>query len=69
MASSGVEPPAAASADGRASLSDGDVDRIARRLAELLGDQVVREVAWEVVPDLAEVLIKDRLRQLESQVD
>jgi hypothetical protein len=30
---------------------------------------VVREVAWEVVPDLAEVVIKDRLRELESQID
>jgi len=58
--------PAAAPA-GR--LTDDDVDRVARRVAELLGDQVVREVAWEVVPDLAEVVIKDRLRELESQLD
>ncbi|HEV7519161.1 MAG TPA: response regulator [Thermoanaerobaculia bacterium] len=50
-------------------LSDEDVDRIARRLVELLGDKVVRDVAWEVVPDLAEVVIKDRLRELESQVE
>jgi len=51
------------------SLSDEDVDRIARRLVEILGDKVVRDVAWEVVPDLAEVVIKDRLRELESQVE
>jgi len=51
------------------SLSDEEVDRIARRLVELLGDKVVRDVAWEVVPDLAEVVIKDRLRELESQVE
>jgi CheY-like chemotaxis protein len=50
-------------------LSDEEVDRIARRLVELLGDKVVRDVAWEVVPDLAEVVIKDRLRELESQVE
>jgi CheY-like chemotaxis protein len=50
-------------------LSDEDVDRIARRLVEILGDKVVRDVAWEVVPDLAEVVIKDRLRELESQVE
>jgi CheY-like chemotaxis protein len=50
-------------------LSDEDVDRIARRLVELLGDKVVRDVAWEVVPDLAEVVIKDRLRELESQAE
>jgi len=50
-------------------LSDEDVDRIARRLIELLGDEVVREIAWDVIPDMAEIVIKDRLRELESQVD
>jgi hypothetical protein len=62
----GVAQPAAAAAPA-AGLSDADVDRIARRVVELMGDGVLREVAWEVVPDLAEVVIKDRLRELESQ--
>ncbi len=35
----------------------------------MLSDRTVREVAWEVVPDLAEVVIRDRLRELESQTD
>ena len=52
-----------------AELSDADVDRIARRVVELMGDKAVRDVAWEVVPDLAEVVIKDRLRELESQAE
>jgi len=50
-------------------LSDADVDRIAHRVAEILGENEVREVAWEVIPDLAEIVIKDRLRELESQVE
>lgn len=50
-------------------LSDEDVERVARRVVELLGDRPVREVAWEVVPDLAEVVIRDRLRELETQVE
>ncbi len=54
-------------ADG--GLSDADVDRIARRVVELLGDRAVRDVAWEVIPDLAEVVIRDRLRELESQAE
>jgi len=29
----------------------------------------VRDIAWEVIPDLAEVVIKDRLRELESQLE
>jgi CheY-like chemotaxis protein len=67
-------PPApAASAPAAAGngqhLSDGDVDRIARRLVELLGDRTVRDIAWEVIPDMAEVIIRDRLRELESQVE
>jgi hypothetical protein len=50
-------------------LSDDDVDRIARRVVELMGNEAVREIAWDVIPDLAEIVIKDRLRELESQVD
>ena len=51
------------------SISDEDVDRIARRVVELLADKTVREVSWDVIPDLAEIVIKDRLRELESQID
>lgn len=66
-----VEPMAPTAASGRSTdaLSDDDVERIARRIAELIGDKVVREVAWEVVPDLAEVLLKARIRELESSVE
>jgi CheY-like chemotaxis protein len=60
---------ASAAAGAAAALGDHDVDRIARRVVELIGDKVVRDIAWEVIPDLAEVVIKDRLRELESQVE
>lgn len=50
-------------------LTDEDVDRIARRVVELIGDRPVRDVAWEVIPDLAEVVIRDRIRELEAAVD
>ncbi len=50
-------------------LSDADVERIARRVADLVGERVVRDVAWEVVPDLAEVLLKARIRELEASVE
>lgn len=56
-------------ANGSGRLSDEDVDRIARRLAELLGDRAIRDIAWEVIPDMAEVIIRDRLRELEGQAD
>ena len=63
------EAPAPSPAAVPGELSDADVDRIARRVVELLGEDTVRAVSWEVVPDLAEVIIKERVRELESQVD
>lgn len=62
------EPAPSAAPGGDFSLSDADVDRIARRVVELIGERAVKDIAWEVVPDLAEVVIKERLRELESQV-
>jgi len=61
--------PASPAVSGNGALSEGDIDRIARRVVELLGDQLVREIAWEVVPDMAELVIKDRLRELERQLE
>lgn len=55
--------------NGLGSLSNEDIERIARRVVELIGEKVVRDIAWEVIPDLAEVVIKDRLRELEAQIE
>jgi CheY-like chemotaxis protein len=59
----------AAAAAGGGALSDSDVDRVARRVVEMLSEQAVREVAWEVIPDLAEIVIKDRIRELEAEAE
>jgi CheY-like chemotaxis protein len=48
-------------------LSEDQIDKIARRVVQLLSDQVVRNIAWEVIPDLAETVVKERIRQLESE--
>ncbi len=47
-------------------LSPEMIDAIARRAVELMSEKVIREIAWEVVPDLAELLIK---RQLEEKAN
>jgi len=60
--------PAAAEEEEAGTLSAADVDRIARRVVELMGEKAVKDIAWEVVPDLAEVVIKERIRELENQV-
>jgi len=44
-------------------LTPAMIDAIARRVVEMMSDKVVREVAWEVVPDLAELLIKQQLEE------
>lgn len=48
-------------------LSPEMIDQIARRAVEMLSDKVIREIAWEVVPELAELLIKRQLEEKESQ--
>jgi CheY-like chemotaxis protein len=44
-------------------LSPEMIDAIARRVVEMMSDKVVREIAWEVVPDMAELLIKQQLEE------
>ena len=50
-------------------LSAADVDAIARAVVARLTDQVVREIAWDVVPDVAETVVRERLRELEREND
>jgi CheY-like chemotaxis protein len=54
-----VSPPSA--------MSDEDVERVARKVVEILSDKAVREIAWEVVPDMAEMIVRKRLRELEAE--
>ena len=62
-----LAPEAPAIAIRSSDLTDEQIDRIARRVVELMSDQVVRNIAWEVIPDLAEMVVKERIRQLESE--
>ena len=55
--------PSGATSLSAESLSPEMIDVIARRVVEMMSDKVVREVAWEVVPDLAELLIKKQLEE------
>ena len=49
------------------SLTDQQIDRIARRVIEMMSEQMVRNIAWEIVPDLAEMIVKERIHQLENE--
>jgi hypothetical protein len=50
-------------------LSDEDVERVARRVLELMSKRAFEDLAWEVVPDMAEVVVRDRLKELEAQLE
>jgi CheY-like chemotaxis protein len=61
-------PAAASTGSGNGvDLTEDQIDRIARRVIQLMSDQVVRNIAWEVIPDMAEMVVKERIRQLESE--
>ena len=47
-------------------LSPEAIDAIARRAVEMLSASVVQEIAWEVVPQLAELMIKRQLEEKSS---
>ena len=67
MEAAGMTPAASSSSSSNNELSDDQVDRIARRVVQLMSDSVVRNIAWEVIPDLAEMVVKERIKQLESE--
>jgi CheY-like chemotaxis protein len=48
---------------GVAQLSPEMVDAVARRVVELMSDRAVRDIVWEVVPELSERLIRERLEK------
>jgi hypothetical protein len=37
-------------------------------VVERLSDRVVRDIAWEVIPEIAENLIRQRIRELEEKI-
>lgn len=50
-----------------ATLSDEQIEKIARRVVELLSEEVIRKIAWEVIPDMAETVVRERIQELEAE--
>ncbi len=63
-----VSPPEHADEPESTGLSDEDVDRIARRLLELAGDRI-EHIAWDVIPDMAELVVRERVQEIEAAVE
>jgi CheY-like chemotaxis protein len=47
-------------------ITDEQLDRLAAKVVEKLSDKIVREIAWEVIPDMAEIVIRQRIKELEA---
>ena len=63
-----VEASSEVAAETPTGLSDDDVDRIARRLLEIAGDRI-DHIAWEIIPDMAEIVVRERLREIEAEAE
>jgi CheY-like chemotaxis protein len=59
------EPPRAA-AEG-ANLSDAALDKLADLVVQKMTDRVVREIAWEILPGVAESVVRQRIKELEDR--
>jgi CheY-like chemotaxis protein len=44
------------------------VEKIAQRVVAQISEKAVREIAWEVIPDLAEALIKQEIARLKAEL-
>ncbi len=66
-----IHPPSSLSdaAAVKSLLSDEDIERIAKRVIEVLGRDALKEVAWEVIPVVAEEVVRSRIRELEQEQD
>lgn len=61
--------PSAAHAgeESPSSLTEDQIERIARRVVELLSEKTIQNIAWEVIPDMAEMIVRERIRELEGE--
>ena len=50
-----------------AQLSDEVLDKIVEKVVERMSADIVREIAWEVVPELSEILIKRSIEENTKQ--
>lgn len=45
-------------------ISDDDVDRIADRVIQKLSAQVIESIAWDIVPDITEKIVRQELKRI-----
>ena len=45
-------------------ISDDDVDRIVDRVIQKLSTQVIESIAWDIVPDITEKIVRQELKRI-----
>ncbi|HSD30235.1 MAG TPA: response regulator [Vicinamibacteria bacterium] len=60
--------PVAASEAAHVAVPVEMVEKIAQRVVAQISEKAVREIAWEVIPDLAEALIKREIERLKAEL-
>jgi hypothetical protein len=68
----GATPPVAAPAAEAGMLRQAVTERVAHELAKELSDQLIQRIeriVWEVVPDLAEILITREIERIRSMAE
>jgi CheY-like chemotaxis protein len=60
--------PAIETQSAAVGLSGEDIDRIAVRVLELASERI-EQIAWEVIPDMAEIVVRRRIRELEAETE
>jgi CheY-like chemotaxis protein len=56
-------PEPVTEAPAAATVTDADIDRIADRVLKRLSSQVIETIAWELVPDIAERVVREELKR------
>lgn len=62
-----VPRPAAVAAEP-ADLTEAQIEKVARKVVELAMPQIER-IAWEVIPDMAEMIVRKRIAELEKAAE
>jgi len=63
-----LAPPPPPSEAAAVSVPVDMVERIAQRVVAQISEKAVREIAWEVIPDLAEALLKQEIERLKAEL-
>lgn len=51
---------------GTGVISEDDIDRIADRVIQKLSTQVIESIAWDIVPDITEKIVRQELRRIDE---